>query len=283
MVHEAGQLSYFEKVKLGFEKFGTVKGEESRDIEGTTYQFSLAPSSKEEQLARWHFYIERKSEIEYNKRIANYESQIESALEPKQAINSIIEEIENTYFKTKENPLKNYPNIPGINIMVPNYIYVGMECLKLGKPLNSYFQSSGEPTEVINILNDDKGWFNKLAIGQALYKIQLKLKDELKELEEDSEKSNSDEWNYRNKLALLHVIGVINYLKGEHNLGNENKKFAELLKPILGESNPNEIGKLLNDDSKSPLNPKAMERIKKHLSNLGLSANLHSESTKKKK
>lgn len=305
LVNEAGQLSYLEKVKLGFERFGTVQGEESRDIEGVTYQFSLAPSTKDEQLLRWEYYLESETEKLIEKLLPEYLSRFEKAYDKKKAVDEIIEELDIEYFKNEDRKRTYFFSL-NIHSGVTkeetvNFYKEGRSSIETAKNLDHFFffDKVKEPNTIDDLFNNEV-FIEDLATGRALYKIQLKLKDKLKGLESMLEQFDepkgldldepveNKELNDSQKIALLYEIGILDMLLDKSKDGNISKLSTFLIALLSIKSKKESflatLKSTINETvGKTSVNPRSIEKIKSILILSGINIPLKSEIPKNKK
>lgn len=270
LVHEAGQLSYLEKVKLGFEKFATVRGEESRVIDGKTYVFSLNPRDREENHCRWKFFFDWYVQSNFNLIIEDINEKIDAAIYKKETIEIFIEK-----HKAERRVGK---------------MELGYRIFALGHDLldinifNLFMDLKIDHSDDIRFLGDG------FVSGQVEKELEARLEqfDAPKGLNLD-EPVEINELNTSQKIALLYELGILDNLLAHTKNGNKSN-LSKLLIPLLGirnnekESFTATLGFTLNETSnKSSVNPTSIKKIKSLLIISGIDIPMKSDKKNNKK
>jgi hypothetical protein len=253
LCQEIKPLSYIEKVKILYDRFGFVKGKVKRIIEEKEYEISLFVATPEEDLQRWEYYVEQKAKAYCKDWMDNNASGMDRAEDRTRTIEVLLNDIQNE-LKVKDDLKWGYKY--GIK-------KTGLGSLEL---------------ERFNIVSLMTG----VARGLGLYYAEL----ELKRLQEDSKEEeikedfpNLDLLTNRQKLTLAMELGLIGHLRREFDWVNHKKSNLGNLLCLLFGINLNsesayamikEITKMdSGDPNRSPINSKNLKATHKQLAALG--------------
>lgn len=269
LVNEAGQLSYLEKVKLGFERFGTVRGEESRDIEGETFVFSLAPRNRVENHSRWRFYFDWYVQSFFTLTIEDIKEKIDAAKYKKETIIHFISEHKQERSDGKMEL--------GYRIFAYGHDLLDIHLFNLFIDLNI------DHSDNIRFLGD----------GFVSGKVEKELESMLEQFDEPKgldldEQVENNELNDSQKIALLYEIGILDMLL-DNSKDRNISKLSTLLITLLSIKSKKESflatlkSTIYKTVGKTSVNPRSIEKIKSILILSGINIPLKSEIPKNKK
>ncbi len=253
------KLSYEERVKLIFHKYGYIRGVAKKIINDTVYEISLLPETHEQNQYKWEFYIKEKA-IEFcrkwiDPKIKNLDKNENRVGVIKFLQAKLEKELE---FKTSHRD-------KGYLYGVTNSSFDWLKDMPLGHdPRISPFFSD---------------WHD----GLGYYLIEKELGQMIIEEEiEDSEESVPylDKLTFREKLTLANELGIIDFLEESYDLKSNRKQLAHILSMLFGINNKSvDFDKLYDsikkmkagDQSKSPINQKNITSVRNQLSSIGIS------------
>lgn len=254
LVKELNKKStYLEKLEFVYSKFKKVKGEDTRQIDGKEYIFTIKPNNNEEALTRWQYFVEQRA-LEYCKVWLD-----------KNASGMVKAENRTRTIEVLLNDIKD--ELKGNNDLRWGYKYgikkTGLDSLNL-----------------VSIHTETM--MAEIGKGLGLYYAELelnKLQEENKEEEIKEDFPNLDLLTDRQKLTLAKELGLIYYLRMEFDWVNHKKSnLGNLLCLLFGinlnsekaEAMIKDITKMdSSDGTKSPINSKNLETIRKQLAVLG--------------
>jgi hypothetical protein len=254
MVQELNDLpTYLAKVKYVYEKFGRVRGSDSRKVKKKTYVFSITPATSEENRIRWEYFFEVKSEEIFNQRFTSIVKSISKVKDKKTAIEGHILDL-----------LKQLNESPQFKF--------GYEIGSMGRSLDidssAFFENL--TGDILNI-----------AKGYAIHRLVV----ELNSMKDENETPEKDDFpvmgilNEREKITLLYKLGFYNTINEKFGLNNQPKTITLLTALLLGIDQKTEkytnlysaISKMnIGDTMRGPLNKTNSKKIEILLSSIGL-------------
>jgi hypothetical protein len=254
---ELSKMSYIEGVSMIYERFRVIRGIEKRQIGKKQYTISVTPNTANENLQRWEYYLEQKS----NEFILEWKDlnlkNIDKTPDKITAISKHIENIKEIILSNKD--IKN-----GYNYAITR---AGLEWVNSGH-LSFDFQS---------ILCN---W----AKGLGCYFIEQELITLKDSTTEGSiiDFLDLEQLDHKQKLVLVHELGIISYIEQKFDLGSDRVRVARILALMFGINNKTEtflkfydsVRKLYAKDvTKGPLNKKNLDLINGQLTLIGVQLN----------
>lgn len=259
MVYELNsQPTYLDKVKFVYCKFRNIKGKESRVINEKEYVFTIQPTTNEENLIRWEYYIDEESKIKSQEWLEPQIKNLDKSPDKSKAINFILEEI-SEIISSQSDIKRGY---------------------KYGTKKNelNWIKDSALDLNFSHIISP-------FITGLSFYYSEQKI-NALKEeplLEQEDILPNLNILNYNQKLALAYELGIIQFLVNNFEIESSRVRLARVLGIMFGiELNSktftnfyDSVRKLYAEDpSKGPLNEKNLDAVRGQLSLIGIKQRL---------
>jgi hypothetical protein len=249
------KLSYIEKVKILYDRFGFIAGKVKRIIKEKEYEISLYRATPEEDLQRWEYYVEQKAKAYCKVWMDMNASGINKAEDRDRAIEVLLNDIQNEVMANSD---KNFGYKYGIK-------KAGLDSLDL-------YELYLDGFNIVSVMTG-------VGEGLGLYYAEL----ELKRLQESDKEEQSilnieTDFTIGYRLVLLEKIGILEHLKEKYDLPfNQPTKMVRLLAEIMGvkKSSPeyksfNIYVKMLLNGEDGPKNKTSKNDVEVFLKQLGL-------------
>jgi hypothetical protein len=251
---QLSSISYIERIKILYDRFNIICGNEKRIIGKKEFVISATPGSPEENLQRWEYYVEQEgmkfSQIWIHKRLKN----LEKTPDKTKAIQKFLVEIKSEI---------------DIDIRVRRgYDYAESR-------IEMEFVNNGPLTT--NHTHIFKEWI----MGFGLYYADLEFQNMQREVVEETVEAlipKMDILTDRQRIALAEVLGLITFLRSDNWFTNKKSNLSNVLCLLFGinlqseraENIKKDITKMdAADPGKSPINTKNIEAVYNQLSAIG--------------
>lgn len=251
---EIKPLSYIEKVRILYDRFGLIWGKDKRIINKKEHEISLTPETPEENLQRWEYYVEQKAQDYCRKwtdsKLKNLDKVADKGKAITQLREGLIKEVKG-----------NYKFEQGYNSGITQ---TGLDWINGGA-----------------ITNDLRPQLNDWAKGLGLYYAEGRLNEIKGKTAEDDDILNVEgDFSIGYRLVLAEQVGILEHLMRKYKIPiNQPTKLAKLLGEIMGIDISSEKNKLfipyvkniLADNQKAgPKNPTSLSEVNGFLTKLRL-------------
>lgn len=247
-------LTYIERIRILFDEYGEIRGETKLNISKKEYIISTKPQTEEENLQRWKYFLEKKSDLYFTDWQEKNITILNKSDDPNKAITHLLNKIK--------------ADVHSNHLIKNGYEY-------------GFFPSSLDWINAVSISFDHQAELSNWAKGYSLYKAERLLKKVY-----DNEPEVGDEipslglLSIRAKITLAYKLGIIEHLE-KFNVLNSPKTLSLTLSLLFGinqksadyENLHNNIKKLkAGDSSKSPINTKNIRDIENKLREIGFNS-----------